>query len=67
MLQAVHFISSGNDYLNGITSQGNYKLRVELTAFNGSTAYAVYTTFAVASESNNYKLSIGGYRGTAGE
>ena len=50
-----------------MTSQAKYVLRVDLTAFDGSTAFAEYTTFAVASESAKYRLSIGGYHGTAGK
>ena len=61
------FFYSGNDYLHAMTSQANYTLRVDLTAFGGSTRYAEYTTFAVAAESAKYKLSIGGYHGTAGK
>ena len=53
--------------MHELTSQANYTLRVDLTAFNGSTSYAEYTTFAVAAESDKYRLSVGGYNGTAGE
>ena len=63
----IWFIYSGNDYIHAMTSQAKYTLRVDLTAFNGSTAYAEYTTFAVAAESAKYRLSVGGYHGTAGE
>ena len=63
----VCLIYSGNDYLHAMTSQAKYVLRVDLTAFDGSTAFAEYTTFAVASESAKYRLSIGGYHGTAGK
>ena len=56
----------GNDYIHAITSQAKYTLRVDLTAFNGSTAYATYTTFAVGAQSTNYELSVAGYDGTAG-
>lgn len=57
----------GNDYLHELTSQKNYNLRVDLEDFDGDTRYAVYEHFKVASESENYKLSIGGYSGTAGD
>ena len=63
----IWFVYSGNDYIHAMTSQANYTLRVDLTAFNGSTTYAEYTTFAVAAESINYTLSVRGYHGTAGK
>ncbi|XP_078577109.1 techylectin-5A-like [Branchiostoma floridae x Branchiostoma japonicum] len=33
----------------------------------GNTAYAAYSTFAISPESQNYKLHIGTYSGTAGD
>ena len=35
--------------------------------FNGKIAYAKYSTFSVGTESQKYKLTIGGYNGNAGE
>ena len=35
--------------------------------FTGKKAYAKYTTFSVGTESQKYKLTIGGYNGNAGE
>ncbi|KAK2177306.1 hypothetical protein NP493_606g03031 [Ridgeia piscesae] len=61
------FIFLGNDYLHEITSQARYTLRVDLTAFNGTKRFAVYSTFAVADESAKYRLSVSGYHGTAGD
>jgi len=66
-LQVVHFSCPGNEYLHQITSQGHYTIRFDLGAFNGSTAFATYTNFSVASESNKYKHVCIGYDGTAGE
>ncbi|GFS15104.1 tenascin [Elysia marginata] len=57
----------GNDKLHAITSSGgSYELRVELT-YKGKGAYAHYDEFFVADESENYKLKVGSYRGTAGD
>ena len=35
--------------------------------FTGEKAYAKYSTFSVGTESQKYKLTIGGYSGNAGE
>ena len=56
----------GNDYLHDITSQAHYTLRIDMGDVEGATRYAVYSRFAVASEGEKYKLSIGGYSGTSG-
>ncbi|KAK2182475.1 hypothetical protein NP493_351g01015 [Ridgeia piscesae] len=55
----------GNDYLNDITSQAQYVLRIEMEDFMNETRQAVYSHFAVASESNKYKLTLGTYSGNA--
>ena len=44
-----------------------YELRVDLEDFNGTSRYAKYSEFKVASASLKYKLiSLGSYSGTAG-
>ena len=57
----------GNDNLHRLTAAGNVTLRVDLEDFEGHIRYAEYTTFKVADERDNFRLSIGGYRGTAGD
>ncbi|CAC5404355.1 Fibrinogen-like protein A,Ryncolin-4,Angiopoietin-related protein 1,Ficolin-3,Ficolin-1-B,Ficolin-2,Ryncolin-1,Tenascin-R,Fibrinogen-like protein 1,Angiopoietin-1,Tenascin-N,Ryncolin-3,Tenascin,Fibroleukin,Fibrinogen C domain-containing protein 1,Ryncolin-2,Angiopoietin-related protein 2,Microfibril-associated glycoprotein 4,Fibrinogen alpha chain,Ficolin-1-A,Ficolin-1,Angiopoietin-4 [Mytilus coruscus] len=57
----------GNDYLHYITSSGQYRLRVELEAYDGSTAYAEYSTFSIGDSQSDYILNVGGYSGNAGE
>ena len=44
----------------------DYMLRIELLDQYGSSAYAHYTTFRINDESDGYRLTIGGYSGTAG-
>ncbi|GFS19228.1 tenascin-R [Elysia marginata] len=56
----------GNDNLHILTSSGDYELRVELK-YNGKSAFAHYDKFSVASERNNYALTLGKYAGTAGD
>ncbi|XP_019622488.1 PREDICTED: microfibril-associated glycoprotein 4-like [Branchiostoma belcheri] len=57
----------GNDNLYRLAVQKVYQLRVDLEDVEGNTAYAAYDTFAISPESQNYKLHIGTYSGTAGD
>ena len=57
----------GNDNLHRLTTAGNVTLRVNLEDFDGNITYAEYTSFKVADEGDKYRLTIGGYRGTAGD
>ena len=61
------FHISGNTALHLLTSGPTQELRVDLEKFSGEKAYAKYSAFSVGSKSDKYKLTIGGYRGTAGE
>ncbi|RUS85474.1 hypothetical protein EGW08_006750 [Elysia chlorotica] len=56
----------GNDNIHAITSSGAYELRVDLT-YKNKTSFAHYGNFFVAGESDKYKLTVGSYRGTAGD
>ncbi|KAJ6654675.1 hypothetical protein lerEdw1_006697 [Lerista edwardsae] len=58
----------GLDKLHELTSTAAipFELRVDLKTFNES-AYAAYDHFRVASSRDRYKLSVGKYRGTAGD
>lgn len=40
---------------------------MDLEKFSGEKAYAKYSTFTVESESQKYRLAVGGYSGTAGK
>jgi len=52
----------GNERLHQLTYNGrSYKVRFDLQARNGSWYYAEYSTFAVFSEANNYKMTVSGY------
>ncbi|KAH3869316.1 ficolin-2-like [Dreissena polymorpha] len=57
----------GNEKVFALTGSGGYKLRVDLTAIGGATAYASYQQFAVAGEKDVYRLSVSNYIGTAGD
>ncbi|KAF0314733.1 Techylectin-5B [Amphibalanus amphitrite] len=44
-----------------------YELRIDLEAFNGRQAYALYQGFAISSELDGYRLRISNYSGNAGD
>ncbi|XP_013376393.1 PREDICTED: tenascin-N isoform X3 [Chinchilla lanigera] len=58
----------GLDKLHNLTASTptRYEVRVDLQTSNES-AYAVYDFFQVASPKERYKLTVGKYRGTAGD
>ncbi|KAI8489056.1 Fibrinogen- domains (FReDs) [Branchiostoma belcheri] len=57
----------GNENIHLLTSQKNYTLRVDLEDWDGETRYATYDIFRVSGESDQYRLHISGYSGTAGD
>ncbi|XP_019622478.1 PREDICTED: microfibril-associated glycoprotein 4-like isoform X2 [Branchiostoma belcheri] len=57
----------GNDNLYRLAVQKVYQLRVDMEDVEGNTAFAAYDSFAISPESQNYKLHIGVYTGTAGD
>ena len=57
----------GNDYLHRLTASANMVVRFDMEDYEDDRRYAEYTTFAVADESDDYRLTVGGYRGTAGD
>ncbi|VDI51267.1 Hypothetical predicted protein [Mytilus galloprovincialis] len=57
----------GNDHLHQLTSQGKYKLRIDLKDFENNRKYALYEKFSVGRESSGYVLDVGGYSGDAGD
>ena len=56
----------GNENIHIITSSGKYELRVELR-YQGQSKFAVYDRFSLAGESDNYRMALGKYSGTAGD
>ncbi|XP_078592229.1 ficolin-1-like isoform X1 [Branchiostoma floridae x Branchiostoma japonicum] len=57
----------GNNNLHRLTVQDVYELRVDLEDFEGNSAYAKYSTFRVEDELHRFKLTVGGFSGTAGD
>ncbi|VDI24334.1 tenascin [Mytilus galloprovincialis] len=56
----------GNEYLNKLTEQGYYKLRIDMWDFDNNHRYAIYNTFVVKNEMSGYKLEVADYTGNAG-
>ncbi|GAA6217667.1 proteoglycan 4-like [Lates japonicus] len=57
----------GNNMIHLLTRDRDVVLRVELEDFDGVMEYAEYEQFKVASERQRYRLTVGGYSGTAGD
>ncbi|XP_048777751.2 ficolin-2-like [Ostrea edulis] len=57
----------GNEFLHLLTSQALYELRVDMTDFDGESRFAKYKVFNVGNRDTKFRLSVGGYSGTAGD
>ncbi|XP_030634822.1 microfibril-associated glycoprotein 4-like [Chanos chanos] len=58
----------GLENINQLTQSKEYELRVDLEDFSGVKVYALYSSFSVASETEGYRLLIGGFTdGGAGD
>ncbi|KAG7281878.1 hypothetical protein CRUP_031127 [Coryphaenoides rupestris] len=57
----------GNEKIHFLTRARDMVLRVELEDFDGVREYAEYGHFRVASERQRYRLTVGGYSGSAGD
>jgi hypothetical protein len=55
----------GNEALYLLTSNGNYKLRIDMEDFEGNKRYAEYSTFSITSSADKYRLTATGYTGNA--
>lgn len=44
-----------------------YTLRIDMDDWGGNHVFVEYDHFDVGSEKNNYRLSVGSYRGNAGK
>ncbi|XP_048590402.1 ficolin-2 [Nematostella vectensis] len=64
-LQGEHWL--GLDRIQRLTNAVATELRVDMEADAGETAHAQYGHFSIAAESDIYRLSVGGYSGTAGD
>ncbi|CAC5394018.1 Fibroleukin,Angiopoietin-related protein 2,Angiopoietin-1 [Mytilus coruscus] len=56
----------GNDKIFNILNGKSYSLRFDMERWSGEWRYAQYEIFKIADESEDYKLTLAGYTGTAG-
>ncbi|PIK41338.1 putative ryncolin-1-like [Apostichopus japonicus] len=56
----------GNEKIYSLTNQRRYELRIDLTNFYSVPLYAVYDSFNITDESQEYTLRLGNYVGDAG-
>ncbi len=56
---------SGNRLLHNLTSCRTNSLRVDMRDFDNKMAFAMYDNFVVNSEDDGFRLTVGGYSGTA--
>ncbi|XP_013409721.1 fibrinogen alpha chain-like [Lingula anatina] len=53
----------GNDIISYVTNSGNYRLKVELTTWDGTQHVFKYTSFRVGSPSDGYRLFLQDFKG----
>ena len=51
--------------LHCLTGQGGWEMRMDIKLTNGTNIFLQYEQFKVASAKDKYKLTVGGFRGTA--
>ncbi|XP_048770459.2 fibroleukin-like [Ostrea edulis] len=56
----------GNDAIHALAEE-KQTLRVQLQGFDGTSAYADYSSFFFGNEAEKYRLLLSGYSGTAGD
>ncbi|XP_062996558.1 ficolin-3 [Elgaria multicarinata webbii] len=58
----------GNDHIHLLTRGGEFQLRVDLVDFEDLNTFALYQSFALSGEDENYKLILGQFlHGSAGD
>uniref|UniRef100_A0A3Q3WE13 Fibrinogen C-terminal domain-containing protein n=1 Tax=Mola mola TaxID=94237 RepID=A0A3Q3WE13_MOLML len=57
----------GNEFIFRLTTQESYKLRIELSDWEGNAGFSQYDQFSLDGEAQNYRIHLKGYTGTAGK
>ncbi|CAI5692004.1 unnamed protein product [Oreochromis niloticus] len=55
----------GNQHLHRLSNQGHYSLRIDLQDWSHAHKHALYHTFRIEDEDNQYRLHVSGFSGTA--
>ncbi|KAM3862869.1 uncharacterized protein ACN63O_012762 [Diretmus argenteus] len=61
-LRAEHWL--GNQHLHLLASQGHYSLRIEMEDWTHKHKHALYQSFSIEDEENQYRLHVSGFSGT---
>ncbi|KAI3363139.1 hypothetical protein L3Q82_011792 [Scortum barcoo] len=57
----------GNEFVSRLTVQQSYKLRIQLSDWEGNSGFSQYDQFSLDNEAQNYRIHLKGYSGTAGK
>ncbi|XP_035463028.1 angiopoietin-2a isoform X1 [Scophthalmus maximus] len=57
----------GNEFVSRLTHQQSYKLRIQLSDWEGNSGFSQYDQFSLDGEEQNYRIHLKGYSGTAGK
>ncbi|XP_063047101.1 angiopoietin-2a [Engraulis encrasicolus] len=57
----------GNDYIAQMTADHTHVLRIDMEDWEGSSAFSQYDEFSIGDESQNYRIYLKGYSGSAGK
>ncbi|KAF7221332.1 angiopoietin-2a [Nothobranchius furzeri] len=57
----------GNEFVSKLTNQKPHKLRIQLSDWEGNSAFSQYDEFFLDNEEQNYKIHLKGFSGTAGK
>lgn len=57
----------GNEFVSRLSIQQSYKLRIQLSDWEGNSAFSQYDQFSLDGEAQNYRIHLKGYSGTAGK
>ncbi|KAK9541647.1 hypothetical protein VZT92_001674 [Zoarces viviparus] len=57
----------GNEFVSRLTIQQSYKLRIQLSDWEGNSGFSQYDQFSLDGEAQNYRIHLKGFSGTAGK